>query len=111
MPTRGLLLNFGVNSSGYHGNSRLAPDADWDRFVSFEHNLEVARRLAGMDHISGGRVIWNVVSSSAALRRHEQLNGHPDEDALLRAAAALPAGYPETTVRQRFALPEPLPVG
>ncbi|GGK99515.1 hypothetical protein [Nocardia jinanensis] len=30
---------------------------------------------------------------------------------LLRAAAALSAGYPESTVRQRFALPEPLPVG
>ncbi|GGK99511.1 LLM class flavin-dependent oxidoreductase [Nocardia jinanensis] len=127
MPSCGLFLDVGVNSRGYHGNSWLAPDADWDRFISFEHYLEVAelahsggfaavflsdhpalrraadnrplhsldpivlftalaarvpdigfvitasssynspynlaRRLAGLDHISGGRVIWNVVSS------------------------------------------------
>ncbi|MFC8527407.1 NtaA/DmoA family FMN-dependent monooxygenase [Nocardia sp. NPDC057227] len=126
MPRR-LHLNVGVNSTGYHGNSWLAPDAAWDRWVSFEHYVAVAelargagfdavflsdhpalqrapgnrplhsldpivlftalaarvpdigfvitasssynspynlaRRLASLDHISGGRVIWNVVSS------------------------------------------------
>ncbi|MET8649951.1 NtaA/DmoA family FMN-dependent monooxygenase [Nocardia aurea] len=127
MPSRRLFLNVGVNSTGYHGNSWLAPDAAWDRFLSFDHYVEVARlareggfdavflsdhpalqradtsrplhsldpivlftalaaqvpdigfvvtasssynspynlarRLSSMDHISGGRVIWNVVSS------------------------------------------------
>jgi len=127
MPERRLFLNVGVNSTGYHGNSWLAPGTRWDRFVSFDHYVEVARlahegtfdavfvsdhpalqraaanrplhsldpivlfsalaagvpdigfvitasstynspynlarRLASLDHVSGGRVIWNVVSS------------------------------------------------
>jgi FMN-dependent oxidoreductase (nitrilotriacetate monooxygenase family) len=127
MGSRRLFLNVGVNSTGYSGHSWPDPAGRWDRFVSFDHYLEVARlahqgafdavflsdhpalqavntarplhsldpivlftalaarvpdigfvitasssynspynlarRLASLDHISGGRVIWNVVSS------------------------------------------------
>ncbi|WP_067676922.1 NtaA/DmoA family FMN-dependent monooxygenase [Nocardia miyunensis] len=127
MGFRRLFLNVGVNSTGYSGQSWSDPDARWDRFLSFEHYLDIARlahqgtfdaiflsdhpalqavntarplhsldpivlftalaarvpdigfvitasssynspynlarRLASLDHISGGRVIWNVVSS------------------------------------------------
>ncbi|WP_257015845.1 NtaA/DmoA family FMN-dependent monooxygenase [Rhodococcus sp. ACS1] len=124
---RALILNAGINSTGYSAKSWRAEGRSWDRFLDYGHYLEaaeiahsgaldalfisdhpalqrdttsrpihsfdplvlfsalaanvpdigflltastgynspynLARRLATLDHISGGRVVWNAVTS------------------------------------------------
>ncbi|WP_172122676.1 LLM class flavin-dependent oxidoreductase [Devosia sp. 919] len=38
--------------------------------TSFDHPFHLARRFASLDHLSGGRAGWNVVTSSNALEAH-----------------------------------------
>jgi alkanesulfonate monooxygenase SsuD/methylene tetrahydromethanopterin reductase-like flavin-dependent oxidoreductase (luciferase family) len=42
-----------------------------------EHPYHFARRLATLDHFSGGRVGWNVVSSYLDITGRQLLNGEP----------------------------------
>ncbi|MDE1996845.1 MAG: NtaA/DmoA family FMN-dependent monooxygenase, partial [Rhizobiaceae bacterium] len=47
--------------------------------TTFDHPFHLARRFASLDHISGGRAGWNIVTSSNPLEAHNfGLDGMPD---------------------------------
>ena len=49
--------------------------------TSFDHPFHLARRFASLDHISGGRAGWNIVTSSNALEAHNfGLDAMPEHD-------------------------------
>lgn len=49
--------------------------------TSFDHPFHLARRFASLDHISGGRAGWNIVTSSNALEAQNfGLDAMPDHD-------------------------------
>ncbi|HUH75864.1 MAG TPA: LLM class flavin-dependent oxidoreductase, partial [Devosia sp.] len=50
--------------------------------TSFDHPFHLARRLASLDHISGGRAGWNIVTSSNVLEaRNFGMDAMPEHDA------------------------------
>lgn len=56
--------------------------------TSFDHPFHLARRFASLDHVSGGRAGWNIVTSSNALEaRNFGLDAMPEHDARYRRAA------------------------
>ncbi|MFC3219395.1 LLM class flavin-dependent oxidoreductase [Tianweitania populi] len=61
--------------------------------TSFDHPFHLARRFACLDHISGGRAGWNIVTSSNALEaRNFGLDAMPDHaERYARAADAVDA--------------------
>ncbi|CAM5781026.1 LLM class flavin-dependent oxidoreductase [Cellulomonas persica] len=78
--------------------------------TTFEDPYPLARRLASLDHVSGGRAGWNVVTSfqalAAAASGGERLPAHADRYA--RAREVLAAAYelwdawaPDAVVRDR----------
>lgn len=49
--------------------------------TSFDHPFHLARRLASLDHISGGRAGWNIVTSSNVLEaRNFGMDAMPEHD-------------------------------
>ena len=46
-----------------HHHRNQAPRRRRDVSTAFEHPYSMCRRLSSLDHLSGGRVAWNIVSS------------------------------------------------
>ena len=56
--------------------------------TSFDHPFHLARRFASLDHISGGRAGWNIVTSSNVLEAHNfGLEHMPEHDERYARAA------------------------
>ncbi|MDQ1044229.1 NtaA/DmoA family FMN-dependent monooxygenase [Streptomyces sp. V4I2] len=56
--------------------------------ATFNEPYELARRLATLDHLSGGRAAWNVVTSSDAFTgENVRRGGHPDRSERFSRAA------------------------
>lgn len=78
--------------------------------TTFEDPYQLARRLASLDHVSGGRAGWNVVTSfqalAAAASSGERLPSHADRyararDVLTAACALWEAWAPDAVIRDR----------
>lgn len=78
--------------------------------TTFEDPYQLARRLASLDHVSGGRAGWNVVTSfqalAAAASSGERLPAHADRYARAREVLAATsdlwdAWAPDAVVRDR----------
>ncbi|WP_127752290.1 LLM class flavin-dependent oxidoreductase [Devosia sp. 1566] len=60
--------------------------------TSFDHPFHLARRFASLDHLSGGRAGWNIVTSSNALEAHNfGLDAMPDHGERYARAADVTA--------------------
>lgn len=69
-PKRQMHLNLFLTGTGHHEVSWRHPDAQPERIgligtVSTTYNepFRVVRKFASLDHLSGGRVGWNIVTS------------------------------------------------